>query len=126
MREIDPGHLYELDELDGGEGTSLRFVKREGERYPGNMSSYTGTTTQEVLRALIARMEYVDGQEGHPRNGMVVRHLRLALYQLETRHAEMVGMRESFKQLMEHAAIESIPTCPTCGHIVCHHREPKG
>lgn len=127
MREIDPGHLYSLHELDDGDGQSLMFVKRVGDEYPGNIPpAHAGTTTQDVLRVLIKRMEYVDRQEEHPRNRMTVRHLTLALYQLEARHAEKSGLQESFYRLQDgFTPISDMPVCSLCGHIVCHHSESK-
>jgi hypothetical protein len=52
MKIIDPGHKYELDQLDGEGKEILTFVKRDtpSERYPGNQGHYPGTNMQEVLR----------------------------------------------------------------------------
>ncbi|MEE8598507.1 MAG: hypothetical protein V3S69_03160, partial [Dehalococcoidales bacterium] len=51
MKELVRGHVYELDYLDGdGKGT-LCFVCRERE-------PHEGTTTQEVIRALIKRTQH--------------------------------------------------------------------
>lgn len=121
MREIDPGHVYELNELDGGSGQTLTFVKREGEKYPGNVGSHPGTTTQEVLRALIKRMEYVNyAQVGHERNVRVIKKLQSALYELEARHAELHGLhRELNDVMMGWTTMEDIQTCRSCGHWVC-------
>jgi hypothetical protein len=68
MRVMDPGHWYELALLDALPNRlgleTLRFVKRVGDKFPGNqLPAYAGTTTQEVLRALIDRTKYVDAQE---------------------------------------------------------------
>jgi hypothetical protein len=48
MKVIEPGHVYELNELDGdGSPQWLKFVNREeGTEHPG-------TQTQEVLRMII-------------------------------------------------------------------------
>lgn len=52
MRVVDPGHVYDLVSLDGGQVHRLTFVKRLGERYPGNVGfPHAGTNMQEVLRA---------------------------------------------------------------------------
>ena len=47
MKVIEPGHIYECNQLDG-DGTPLRlvFVNREETKHPG-------TQTQEVLRVLV-------------------------------------------------------------------------
>jgi hypothetical protein len=85
---VDPGHLYLLDHLDGGEQSVLQFVKREGPGYPGNVGHHEGTTVQEVCRALIARLKYVDQQEQHPANTASIGYLRSVIYQLEVRAAK--------------------------------------
>lgn len=146
MRELDPGHLYELASIPtqpceggfhgqanrcqdhgglnilptgycrvaAGDPQRLGFVKREGEKFPGNVGSYPGTTTQEVLRALIARAKYVDAQIPHAHNKRVVGLLRRALFLLEDRAAERGGWR----YVEDPAAIENTPLCPKCGHHV--------
>ena len=63
MRVLDPGHTYQLKILDGnlGDFETLCHVKRIGTNYPGNIApAYPGTTTQEVLRAEIDRLRYVN------------------------------------------------------------------
>lgn len=63
MKVIDPGHHYGLAVLDGepNGSESLLFVKRQGEKYPGNTFHHHGTTLQEVLRACCERLRYVNG-----------------------------------------------------------------
>lgn len=72
MKVLDQGHKYQLDTLDGKEPEILTFVKREGDKYPGNVGSYSGTTTQEVLRVLIDRTKYVDKQIPARENGLII------------------------------------------------------
>src|SRR5947207_924247 len=88
MKVIDPGHTYSLRSLDGDGDVRLRFVKRQGPGYPGNIGSHSGTTTQEVVRALIDRTKYVDKQIPNQRNVQVLYHLRSILFELELRAAE--------------------------------------
>lgn len=119
MKIIDPGHTYDLRCLDVMEPSLpviLRFVKREGPGYPGNIGSHDGTTTQEVLRALIDRTKYVDNQIPDDRNDLVLFHLRCAIYQLETRAAER---HDRVLPLFDIRDIENQPTCDKCGHIGC-------
>jgi len=120
MRTIDPGHHYHLRSLDGEEGAyeTLQFVKREGEGYPGNVGTNVGTTTQEVLRALIDRCNYVNNQIPCLENVLVNQYLRLSIYALESRAALRHG-RELKLTDQELAAIESLPTCSKCNHIGC-------
>jgi len=128
MRVVDPGHRYVLHELDSAQPDNLgphsltaelRFVKREGEGYPGNVGHYCGTTTQEVLRALIDRIQYVNGQIPDDRNDDVLYHLRCAIYQLEARAAERHKRFAAFLAKVSIDAIETLPTCEKCNHIGC-------
>lgn len=129
MRVIDPGHHFALDSLDGEIKQTLQFVKRVGEKYPGNEApGYPGCTSQEVLRALIARTLYVDKQDPDPRNMIALRGLRTALRAFETRAAERRGDTDAFFSIIDGGAIrydgtplniEDHPTCGTCGHIAC-------
>lgn len=123
MIELDPGHLFDLDVLDGDEWKHLRlqFVKRTGEKYPGNTSAYPGVTSQEVMRALIKRALYVESQESHSANREVVTMLRGAIYVLEFRAAARRDDRDHFLKMWVQCEqyAEDIPTCPSCGHVFC-------
>lgn len=79
MKVIFPGHLYELDHLDGDRTQQLRFVDR------GHGTNYQGTYNQEVLRALIHRMQFLHGEKPWPLNEQIVYHLRMALVLHEAR-----------------------------------------
>lgn len=115
MKVLDPGHVYLLDTLDGEALVSLRFVKREGPGYPGNFGHYPGTNIQEVLRALIDRMKYLNEQIPDKRNESVMVYLRNALFTLELRAAERHGRGiENFT-----FPLEEMPACTKCGHIGC-------
>ena len=117
MQVIDPGHLYQLPHLDGWGKSFLRFVKREGLGYPGNVGHYEGVNLQEVWRASIDRLRYLDNQIPHPGNKVAIFHLQNAILELEMRAAERHG-----HPLVDVYAVgvELHPTCPVCGHIQCH------
>lgn len=120
MDVLDPGHKYHLRSLDLPEGDdrgfqTLTFVKREGPGYPGNIGHYSGTTTQEVLRALIDRAHYVDNQIPDLANRWVIYYLRAAIWQLEKRAATRHG-REFVVPV---DGIELLPTCEKCNHVGC-------
>lgn len=132
MNIIDPGHVYELAWLDGTprlhDGTfgcgqvqnQLIFVKREDDKYPGNVGHHPGTTMQEVLRVLIDRLKYVDNQLPHHANETAAQCLRMAILALEGRAAEQHSRLGDFiKRFSEAECIELVPTCPKCGHIGC-------
>lgn len=119
MKVLDPGHDYELAHLDGDGVSFLTFVKREGEGYPGNVGHWEGTNLQEVLRALIDRVRYLDGQICHRRNGTVLRALQIAMWELEARAAERHDRYSDFIGAHDVSQIEGYGTCPTCGHVGC-------
>lgn len=94
MKVIEPGHIYELNWLDGAPERAgvnkdltlvqnqLIFVNREkGTEHPG-------TQTQEVLRALIERTQHCDNCLRWPGNDQIVHHLRMALVLHEARALE--------------------------------------
>lgn len=133
MKVIDPGHIYELDWLDGPPGlgfshssnavdeslkeSRLIFVKREGElKYPGNIGHYPGTNLQEVLRACIDRVKYLDKQVHDGRNENVIKNLRHAIWYLEQRAA---SRHDRELEIPAGSYIENLPTCKKCGHIGC-------
>lgn len=122
MKVMDPGHLFVLNHLDG-EGTSLlRFVKRVGDKFPGNEPpGYGGTTVQEVIRALISRIKYVDNQEPSLYNEDVIDDLRRALNTLECRAAFKNNRLTQYTEYAYHydGYVEDMPVCKTCGHIAC-------
>lgn len=135
MKIIDPGHLFKLDILDvepknqplDGFTQTLHFVKRcvPAYKYPGNGNAYPGTNIQEVLRALISRLQYLKGQSLDHKDNLsviedeqVIRMLRFAIYTLEARAARRHG-RNFLIGVTDIDAIETIPTCPLCGHIKC-------
>lgn len=121
MRVLDPGHAYALPYLDQREGSSsegvLTFVKRVGPGYPGNSFGHAGTTIQEVLRALLERLQYLDSQIPCSQNEIAQAHLRGALLQMEIRAAIRHG--RDWLPLTRLARIEKEPTCPKCFHIGC-------
>lgn len=122
MKVVDPGHVYDLAWLDGpvsyqaSNPDRLVFVKREGPGYPGNSGHHPGTTMQEVLRAIIHRLKYVDAQIPDDRNETALGFLRLAMFNLEHRAAERHGRTLDVDII---PAIEDQPTCPKCLHIGC-------
>lgn len=121
MEVIDPGHVYLLNSLDIDVESptpvvTLRFVKREGPGYPGNVGHHSGTTTQEVLRALIDRTKYVNNQIHDDHNDEVLFHLRSAIFALEMRAAERHGRTPPVYDINK---IEDVPYCEKCGHIGC-------
>lgn len=119
MKIIDPGHIYEVRVLDSPgvhRVMIIKFVKREGESYPGNEGHHPGTTTQEILRVLIDRTKYVNNQIYDSHNIQVLYHLRSAIYELELRAAERHGR---VLPAFNISRIEDKVVCEKCGHIGC-------
>ena len=75
MKILDPGHRYRLQRYPAQEEhgpcdpempLDVVFRKRVGPGYePNTGSPYNGTTTQELLRVIINRSQYVDAQDHH-------------------------------------------------------------
>lgn len=120
MLVLDPGHLYIPQILDS-EGLDytpdpIQFVKRMGERYPGNMSTQPGTITQELIRICIDRTKYVDNQIKHPLNQYALESMRDAIYYFEQRASE-VHKRPFFLGWTDRQIIETFPTGKN-GHLL--------
>ena len=129
MKVLDPGHKYKLQTIDGTNQyheralNILQFVKREGPGYPGNTGSYPGTILQELWRAEIDRIKYLNNQIPCPENYDCIKHLRMCIYALEIRAAKRHDKVFILPTIVD---IESIPTCPKCGHIFPHeHQESE-
>lgn len=124
MKTVIPGHLYKLDQYDTGnpvmvfnEDGDLRFMGRVGEMYPGNEVAFSGTNLQEVLRACIDRLVYLQKQKPHRCNLAALTMLRASIFVLEERAAEQKG--RVVNACIDVSEIEKISTCLTCGHIDC-------
>lgn len=79
-KALVPGHLYELDHLDGPNKTLLQFVQREPFHFPKE-----GVTNQEVLRAVIDRVKLLDSEVPWEGNQQIIQHLRMAIVLHEAR-----------------------------------------
>jgi hypothetical protein len=129
MQVIKPGHTYLLDMLDLPEDRqnskqSLWFVMREGEGYPGNFGTQPGTTTQEVLRALIERNEYVNNQVPCAETEAAGELLKAALLLYELRAARRhARLSPEFETLTEAVTEKG---CDICGHIGCEDHTCEG
>ena len=116
MRVLDAGHLYELASLDGGDVRILRFVKRMGPKYPGNDWAYGGTTSQEVLRALIDRARYLNAQIPCAETEAIIGNLQTALLLFEIRAARVHGRPLDLPSLRD---FERLVPCAHCLHVEC-------
>jgi hypothetical protein len=106
MEIVDPGHRYRLqNNKSPGFKTTLIFYKDT----KINKGGYAGTTNQEVLRALIDRVKFLDAQVSHPANAEIIIHLRKALVLHEQRHLDRLVQRGD--------AVEDI-SVKSSGHFV--------
>lgn len=118
MKVIEPGHIYELEQLDGdGKPQRLVFVNREN-------TPHEGTQIQEVIRMVVDmldclsdRVNHCDGCLRWEGNDHILGHftdaqrrLRLALLLFEQRALERKMDKQGLKP-------EFIPTAPD-GHFV--------
>ena len=121
MRVVDPGHKYELAVFDTEEveaTLSLVFVKRNDppDKYPGNEDSYPGTIIQEVLGALIERLEYVNKQFPCAETESVLHMQKTSLLLLEIRANRLHGRT---LDLQTEDDIVHLQACRGCGHAQC-------
>lgn len=79
MQIVIPGHVYKLEHLDGSDSQNLSFVNRN------KGQECAGTTNQEVLRVLIDRIKFLDGQVRWELNDQIIWHLRMAIALHEAR-----------------------------------------
>ena len=104
MKIIKPGHIYELNKLDdkydessGGKTHTLKFV----ERHPNGAPFRAGVTNQEVLRAVIDRVKFMEHQRPWHGNPRILWHLRQALVMHECRQLErMVDKLKSVEDIL--------------------------
>ena len=85
MKIVDNGHLYKLkNNRNNKHEVSLKFYKD----MEINGDGYEGTSNQEVLRALIDRIKFLDKQKPHPNNIEIIKCLRKAIVLHEQRHLD--------------------------------------
>jgi len=76
---IKPGHTYALKQLDGDAYHHLQFVQRSPHE------PKPGTTNQEVCRALIDRVKFLDSEVPWDGNAQIIYHLRMVIALHEAR-----------------------------------------
>lgn len=117
MKTLDPGHKYELLQLDGDGVEVDTYVKRIGDDYPGNHPpAYPGTVLQERLRAAADRLDYVNGQRPCAETEAAARLLETAVLLLEIRAKRVLGQTLYVSSLSD---VVHAPVCVKCGHILC-------
>lgn len=117
MKVIEPGHVYELETLDGAAPNRLVFVNRE----PG--TEHAGTQTQEVLRTtidavecLIDRTNHCDGCVRWEGNDRIIKALSEA--QRQMRLALLLHEQRAMERKLDRGDLEpeKVPLAPD-GHF---------
>lgn len=107
MKVLDPGHRFLLDNLESNTKTVLQFMKDPSLH---NGEGADGPTCQEVLRAIISRVQALDQEKHWAGNADIIFHGRMMIAGFEARalirHVEKDGLE-----------IESLPVASD-GHIV--------
>lgn len=119
MQVLEKGHIYTLHtrtpqgfQSNGKVQNQLIFINKQ----PGQ--EHDGTTTQEVLRALLDRTRHCANCMPHRNNEQIVYHLRMALALHEARALERKIEKGDI-------AIEYIEVGAD-GHLDIVHKEPGG
>lgn len=116
MKVIEPGHVYEVQNVDGPGTQRIEFVRRrddEASMLPKD-ARREGILTQELLRVAIDRTLYLNAEAPCPENVEIVNALRHALGLYESRAAR--------RTVEKHAMIERADVCEICQHMLCTHR----
>jgi hypothetical protein len=89
MKNLVAGHTYELSNFENKNetGQTLQFIHKEpiAEGTTELKTVSDGTTNEEVLEALINRMNFLNGKFSCRENSIVITHLETALLWLEKR-----------------------------------------
>ena len=83
MKILDAGHTYLLNNFEKG-SQELRFIKRNSGSKTHN-EEYDGVQSQEVIRALIDRTQYLNNILPCIESEEAIYHLRMALFLYEAR-----------------------------------------
>jgi hypothetical protein len=88
MRVLEPGHRYLLDNLKDDGQTVLQFYQDPAIHGTGAQ----GPSTQEVLRAVIDRIQHLDGEKPWPLNALLVQKGRemIALFEMRALYHKVV------------------------------------
>ena len=102
-KELVSGHRYELQnfEFPAEDGQILQFIHKEpvteGSTELKTVSN--GTTNEEVLKVLIARVQFLNGKFPCRENSIVITKLEEALMWLEKRTRDRVARGVEGKQI---------------------------
>lgn len=110
---IEPGHVYELRNVDGPGVQRITFVRRRGPDAERREASEEGLLSQQLIRVLIDRTLYLNAEDPCEEDTRIVHLLRNCLRLYESRAARRVIERLSMPELAG--------VCPVCQHVLCGH-----
>jgi hypothetical protein len=117
VKILDPGHVYLAEGVAGAKPQRIIFVKNRGDKYPGNEGEpHPGILSQELMRILINRAEYLNSQGSCAETEHGLAALRQALAWFEVRAARCRGDHIDLPHATD---LEKAPICPVCGHNAC-------
>lgn len=103
MKELVSGHKYELANFENKEfpGQILQFIHKEPSTEDNTVliTVSDGTTNEEVIEALIARISYLQGKFPCKENACSITHLEEALMWLEKRTKDRLKRNVEGKHL---------------------------
>ena len=99
MKVITPGHLYELESMEGAKPQQIQFIEKQKiEKHPTNAKlDYTfvtvndGTTNEEVLLVLIDRLKTLGQKLPSRENALAITKAEECLMWLERRTANRLA-----------------------------------
>lgn len=116
MKVVEPGHVYELQNVDGDGTQTIRFVRRRDDEalVLTEDKRSEGVLFQEVTRVLIDRINYLNAEAPCPENVEIMEALRRVIQLGEVRAAR--------RTIEKHPMVERADVCEICQHILCTHR----
>lgn len=84
MEVLDPGHLYRVPNLEAAGCQVIRFIKRSSAMIQ-HPKEHSGVNTQEVIRVLIDRTDYLYDVGPCEETADAAYYLRMALWCYEAR-----------------------------------------
>jgi len=116
MKIVEPGHVYEVENVDGVGTQRIEFVQRRNSNAHllPETERKEGILTQELLRVAIHRTLYLNAEAPCVENIEIVEALRRALSLYESRAAR--------RTIEKKPMIENERVCSICHHILCDHQ----
>lgn len=95
MKVITVGHKYELPSFENGTPQTIQFIEKTqvttGPDHTKLETVNDGTTNEEVLKALIDRLQYLNGKFPCRENAIVITKLEESLMWLNKRTADRLA-----------------------------------